>query len=343
LDPPNGRRYASQEANDEKRTMQVSKRLRQIAVLSALALACSVSFVTAEAAAPLVKTQAPGFYRMMVGDFEVTALSDGTQPLAADRLLVNIKPEDIKSALETSYLESPVENSDNAYLVNTSHKLVLIDAGSGKLLGPSRGQLRANLIAAGYRPEQVDEIYLTHLHPDHVGGLMDGGSLAFPNAIVRVDKADADYWLSRDNMEKAPEQYKRFFAGAMASLEPYLKAGRVKFFQGNTDLVPGLRAVASPGHTPGHSSYVAQSKGQKMVFWGDLIHVLAVQLGRPSAGIAFDSDVGAAAAQRQSALADAAREGYVVAGAHISFPGAGRVRRVGNSYEWVPVNYAVPR
>jgi glyoxylase-like metal-dependent hydrolase (beta-lactamase superfamily II) len=144
-------------------------------------------------------------------------------------------------------------------------------------------------------------------------------------------------------MDKAPEQFKRFFAGAMASLNPYIKAGRFKAFQGNTDLVPGLRAVASPGHTPGHSFFVAESKGQKIVFWGDLVHVLAVQFGAPSVGISFDSDVGAAAVQRQAALADAVREGYMVAGAHISFPGVGRVRSVGTTYEWVPVNYAVPR
>lgn len=315
---------------------------RKIAWLVAL-LVCSFSFSAAYAAGPMVKTQAPGFYRMMVGDFEVTALSDGTQPLAADRLLVNIKPEDIKSALAHSYLESPVENSDNAYLVNTGQKLLLVDAGSGKLLGPSRGQLRANLIAAGYRPEQVDEIYLTHLHPDHVGGLAEGEAAAFPNAIVRVDKRDADHWLSKENMDKAPEQSKRFFVGAMASLAPYLKAGRVELFQGNTDLVPGVRALASPGHTPGHSLFAIESKGQKMMFWGDLIHVLAVQLGEPSAGIAFDSDTGAAASQRLAALADAAKEGYIVAGAHISFPGAGRVRKVGSTYEWVPLNYTVPR
>lgn len=240
----------------------------------------------------------------VLGSIEATTIlpRGGTQPLAADRLLVNISPEETKSALARSYLQSPVENSDNAYLVNTGQKLVLIDAGSGKLLGPLRGQLRANLIAAGYRPEQVDEIYLTHLHPDHVGGLADGDTMAFPNAIVRVDKKDADYWLSKENMDKAPEQSKRFFVGAMASLDPYIKAGRVKLFQGNTDLVHGVSAVASPGHTPGHSFFVAESKGQKIVFWGDLIHVLAVQFNAPSVGIAFDSDVGGAASQRLVAL-----------------------------------------
>jgi glyoxylase-like metal-dependent hydrolase (beta-lactamase superfamily II) len=322
--------------------MHVNAGFGRFALLATLALACGFCVATAEAAAPLMRTQAPGFYRMMVGDFEVTALSDGTQPLATDRLLVNVKPEEIRSALAASYLESPVENSDNAYLVNTGRKLVLIDAGSGKLLGPSRGQLRANLVAAGYRPEQVDEVYLTHLHPDHVGGLTDGETPMFPNAIVRAERKDADYWLSKGNMDRAPEQYKRFFAGAMASLAPYIKAGRFESFQGDTALVAGVRAVPTPGHTPGHSSFVVESKGQKIVFWGDLIHVLAVQLGRPTAGIAFDSDVNAAAMQREAALADAAKEGYIVAGAHISFPGAGRVRSAGNSYEWVPLNYTVP-
>ena len=318
-------------------------RLRRLALLGALALSGSVCFKTAEAAEPMVKAQAPGFYRLMVGDFEVTVLSDGTQPLAADKLLVNIKPEEIVSALAMSYLKSPIENSDNAFLVNTGEKLVLVDAGSGKLLGPTRGQLRANLIAAGYRPEQVDEIYITHMHADHVGGLADGEAMAFPNAVVRIEKQDADYWMSTENMDKAPEQMKRFFVGAMASLNPYIKAGQFKPFEGNTDLVRGLHAVASPGHTPGHAFFVAEGKGQKMVFWGDLVHVLAVQLMFPSAGIAFDTDPARAAVQRRGAFEDAAKEGYLVGGAHIAFPGVGRLRAVNNSYVWVPVNYTVPR
>jgi glyoxylase-like metal-dependent hydrolase (beta-lactamase superfamily II) len=298
---------------------------------------------TVYAAAPMVKTSAPGYYRMMLGDFEVTALSDGTVNLPVDKLLTNTTPAKVNKALAKSFQSAPLETSVNGYLINTGSKLVLIDTGAAKLFGPTLGNLLANLKAAGYQPEQVDEIYITHMHPDHVGGLMDGDKLAFPNATLRADKHDADFWLSQANLDKAPDDAKGFFQGAMASLNPYVKANRFSAFDGNTDLVPGIKAMASRGHTAGHSTYVVESRGQKLVIWGDLIHVAAVQFDDPSVTIAFDSESKAAAVQRKAAYADAARGGYVVAAAHIAFPGLGRVRVNGKAFTWVPVNYSVVR
>jgi glyoxylase-like metal-dependent hydrolase (beta-lactamase superfamily II) len=171
----------------------------------------------AAAAAPQVKSQAPGWYRMMVGDIEVTALSDGTVALPVDKLLTNTSPAKIQAALSRAYLKAPVETSVNGYLVNTGSKLVLIDAGAAGLFGPILGNLVNNLKASGYQPEQVDEICLTHLHPDHVGGVAADGKAAFPNAVLRVDKRDADFWLSKDNLDKAPDASKGFFQGAQAT------------------------------------------------------------------------------------------------------------------------------
>ena len=132
------------------------------------------------AEAPQVKAQAPGYYRMMLGDFEVTALSDGTVALPMTKLLTNTTPAKVEKALARSYLKDPVETSVNAYLVNTGSRLVLVDAGAAGLFGPTLGNLLANLKAAGYQPEQIDEVYLTHLHPDHVGGLLADG----PSGVV---------------------------------------------------------------------------------------------------------------------------------------------------------------
>jgi len=162
----------------------------------------SLSIASAFASAPFAKTSGPGFYRVMLGDFEVTALSDGTVQLPVDKLLTNISPADIAKGLKKNRLQSPLETSVNAYLINTGSKLVLIDTGAASRFGPTLGRLAANLKAAGYQAEQVDEIYITHMHGDHVGGLMDGDKLAFPNAIVRADKLEADFWLSPTNMEK---------------------------------------------------------------------------------------------------------------------------------------------
>jgi glyoxylase-like metal-dependent hydrolase (beta-lactamase superfamily II) len=185
-------------------------------------------FTAAHASAPQVKTQAPGYYRMMLGDFEVTALSDGTVALPVSKLLGNTTPDKVEKALTHSYLKDPVETSVNGYLVNTGSKLVLIDTGAGTLFGSTLGNLITNLKASGYQPEQVDEIYITHMHPDHVGGLMIGDKLAFPNATVRADQREADFWLSQAHMDAAPKEAKNSYQGAMTSLNPYVAAGKFK-------------------------------------------------------------------------------------------------------------------
>ena len=294
----------------------------------------------AHAAAPQVKTQAPGFYRMALGEFEITALSDGTVALPVEKLLAGMPAAKINKALASASLKSPVDTSVNGYLINTGAKLVLVDTGAAGLFGPTLGNLVANLKAAGYQPEQVDEIYITHMHPDHVGGLMAGEQIVFPNATVRADQKDVDFWLSKVNFAAAPEEAKGFFQGAMVSLNPYVAAGKFKPFDGDTELVPGVRAHASRGHTPGHSTYIIESKGQKLELWGDLMHVAAVQFADPSVTIQFDTNQKAAAVQRKRAFADAAKGGYLVAAAHLSFPGIGRLRPEGKGYAWMPVNYS---
>lgn len=311
-------------------------------VAAALAASAAIALFgssAAEAAAPMVKTQAPGYYRMMLGDFEITAISDGTVNLPVRDLLTNTKPAATDKALAKSFLKNPLETSVTGYLVNTGTKLVLIDTGAAGLFGPTLGNLVANLKAAGYQPEQVDEIYITHMHADHVGGLMAGDKLAFPNAIVRADKKDADFWLSQANLDKAAEGDKGFFQGAMASINPYVKADKFKAFEGNTDLVPGVKAIVTAGHTPGHSVYVVESKGQKLMLWGDLMHVAAVQFDNPSVTIKFDTDSKTAAVQRKKAYAEAAKGGYLVAATHLSFPGIGHITTNGKGYSWLPVNY----
>ncbi len=305
---------------------------------AALALAACMA-APAMAGAPISKTPSPGWYRLMLGDFEVTALSDGTVALPVSKLLTRTTPAKVTKRLAQAYLQEPVETSVNGYLVNTGDKLVLVDTGAAGLFGPTLGKLLDNLKAAGYQPEQVDEVYVTHMHPDHVGGLMAGDKPAFPNAVVRADRHDAEFWLSQANLDKAPADAKGFFQGAMASLNPYVAAGRFKPFDGNTDLVPGIKAVAAHGHTPGHTVYAVESKGQKLLLWGDLMHVAAVQFPEPSVTIQFDVDSPAAAVQRRKAYAEAARQGYLVGSAHLSFPGLGRVRADGKGYAWVPVNY----
>ena len=311
-------------------------------VLGALIAPCLL-LATAHAAAPQVKTQAPGYYRMMLGDIEVTAISDGTVDLKPKELLTRTTTDHVGKMLTRSFQGEAVPTSVNAYLINTGDKLILVDTGAATLFGPTLGNLLTNLAASGYKPEQVDAVLITHMHPDHVGGLMAGGKIAFPNATVHADKRDAAFWLSPDELGKAPEAMKGFFQGAAASLNPYVSAGKFKPFDGSTELFPGIRAVAAPGHTPGHTIYVIESKSQKLVLWGDLVHFAAVQFPEPAVTIAFDTDSTAAAGQRAKAYADAAKGRFLVAGAHLPFPGMGHLRADGKGYAWVPVDYTTAR
>ena len=201
----------------------------------------------------------------------------------------------------------------------------------------------ANLRASGYQPEQIDEIYITHMHSDHSGGLVSDGKATFPNAVVRADRRDADIWLDKAKMEAAPKDKKPVFEGAMAAFNPYIAAGKFKPFDGATQLVPGVSAVPAYGHTPGHSVYVVESQGQKMVVWGDLMHVGAVQFPEPAVTVSFDTDSKAAASERSKKYAEAAKGGYWVAVAHLPFPGIGHLRADGKGYDWIPANYTANR
>jgi len=294
----------------------------------------------AGATAPMSKSPQPGFFRFMLGDFEVTAISDGTVDLPMDQLLMNVSKEKVDAAAKRAFLGNPVETSVNGFLVNTGTKLVLVDTGAGPLFGPTLGKLVANIKAAGYSPEQVDEIYITHMHPDHVGGLVTDGKLNFPNAVVRADKHDADFWLSKENLEKADKGSKGFFQGAQSMLDPYVAAGKFKPFEGDTELVPGVKAHSSYGHTKGHTTYFVESKGQKLALWGDLMHFATMQFPDPSVTIKFDTDSKAAMAERKKAYADAAKGGYWIAAAHLPFPGVGHVATSGKGYAFYPVNFS---
>jgi glyoxylase-like metal-dependent hydrolase (beta-lactamase superfamily II) len=317
--------------------MKQLKVIRTVILLLALA---PLFVATSYAKAPLTSVQAPGYYRMKLGRFEITALSDGTSTLPVGNIMTNSTPAAISSGLHESFLAEPVDTSINAYLINTGTRLVLIDTGAGNLMGPTLGRLKKNLLASGYRPEQVDEIYLTHMHGDHVGGLVSNGKSAFSHAIVRAAEAESDFWLSKAIRDAAPAQMKSFFQGASDSVGPYIAGNRFQPFKGDTELTPGIRAVSAEGHTPGHTIYVVESDGEQLTIWGDVVHVAALQFKDPSVAIQFDTDQATAARSRKQILADASAKGYWIAGAHLSFPGIGHVGPAGSGYRFVPVNYS---
>src|SRR5580704_15952763 len=266
----------------------------------------------------MVKTQAPGFYRMMLGDFEVTALNDGVVAYQTTQVLPKATPEQIKSGLFDNGLTDPVDMSYNAFLVNTGSKLVLIDTGTGGKLDEDpgfhgAGRLMANLRAAGYRPEQIDEIYITHLGPDHVGGLTLGNDRAFPNAILRAPRAEVDLFLHPESAPAWTQKWIPFWANLFA---PYIKAGKFQAIEEDIELTPGIRALATPGHAPGHTSYRVESTGQTLIVMGDLVLMGALQFANPSIESSFDANPSAAAEQRLRILKMASTGDFWVAGGH---------------------------
>jgi glyoxylase-like metal-dependent hydrolase (beta-lactamase superfamily II) len=297
----------------------------------------------ASAEAPMVKTQAPGFYRMMLGQFEVTALLDGFVRLDS-ALLRDIPESDIQTLLARMFVDDPhkLQTSCNAYLINTGSKLVLVDAG-GKATGPALGCLLQNLKASGYSPEQVDAVLMTHLHPDHVGGLVDEGKPAFPKAVVYLAKAENDYWLSDSEPEGVPAKYKSHLQKARKMVRdiaaPYLAAGQWKALENDALPIAGVKPVPTPGHTPGHLAFEVASDGQSLLIIGDLVHFAAVQFARPEASDVFDVNLAQAASARATLFRHAAESKALVAGMHLPFPGIGRLRADGNNvYCWIPID-----
>jgi glyoxylase-like metal-dependent hydrolase (beta-lactamase superfamily II) len=317
--------------------LQRNSKLFAAALLVALASAVAGAN-PALAAAPQHHDQVPGFYRMKLGDLEVTALFDGAAVFDPHWLTgKKVAMDRVEKALH----EDPhlLDVGDTGFLVNTGKQLILVDVGAGRWFGGGAlGRLVDSLRSAGYVTEQVDRVLVTHLHSDHVGGLTtQDGERVFPNADVFVSKVESDFWLSPEIAAKAPKDAQPFFQSAQAIAPPYIKAGQWHTFSGSETIVDGMQLVPLPGHTPGHTGYEFSSKGQKILFLGDIVHAVRVQLRHPEVTVAFDIDQTEAAATRNQLLPKLAREDVWIAGPHMSFPGLGRLRKEGSGYSWAPV------
>jgi len=323
--------------------MRKQNRVRKVGILMAALVLATSRFTPVQGAAPMPKTQ-PGFYRMMLGDFEVTALNDGVVAYPVKQIMPTATAAQIASGLSENGLTDPVGLSYNAFLINTGRKLVLIDTGTGGKLDDQpafhgAGRLMTNLRAAGYRPEQVDEIYITHLGPDHVGGLTVGTERAFPNAILRASKTEVDIFLHPKTAPAWTKNWTQFWVGLFA---PYIEAGRFQSFDADMTLTPGIRALATHGHSLGHTSYIVENRGQTLIVMGNLVIMGALQFATPSLGSSADADPKAAAEQRLRIFKMTVDKDYWLAGGHLSFPGIGHVRFERDRYWWSPVNYSIP-
>lgn len=280
--------------------------------------------------------QSPGFFRMRLDRYLVTVLYDGSFEINS-KLMKGRPQAAILSLLKQAKQPRNVRTPVNAFLLDDGERIILVDTGASQALGESLGKLASSMQLSGYKPEDVQFVLLTHLHPDHDGGLIADGKMAFPNAQVYLPQPEAAYWLNTErNKDNLP-----VFQGLQSSLAPYKDAGRLHIFESGAAPITGIQSVAMSGHTPGHTAYRIRAGKESMLIWGDIIHNVATQFVDPNITVEFDLDQARARTARNKALRDASTSGEWIAGSHLPFPGIGRVQAAGKtSYRWLPIDYS---
>ncbi len=278
--------------------------------------------------------QIPGVYHRRIGDMHVVALSDGL--LFRDHQMMIGVPADEAEALLAKAFRTSFVLSVNAFVIYNKGRVALVETGSGNYLGPAAGHLLTSLAAAGIVPSAIDTILLTHMHPDHSAGLTDmaSGKAIYANAELVVHENEPRPWFDDAAMARGTDREKKLmFQQARDQSAPYRQRMRT-FVQG--DVWPGVTAIPSYGHTPGHSSFLLESNGERLLIWGDTVHMPEVQVPRPEVSMVVDVDPAAATASRRRLLDMAASEKMLVCGMHMHFPGFGHIACDDGRFRFVP-------
>ncbi|MCC0805136.1 MBL fold metallo-hydrolase [Methylobacterium sp. W2] len=276
----------------------------------------------------------PGVLRWSLGDLTVTVLNDGYLQGSLD-LVTGIGSDEAGSLQAAGFRAQAPRITLNAYLIEgPGRKPILIDSGMGRFGGDTLGRVPAALAATGVSPSDIETVLLTHLHPDHAGGLIhDDGSAAYPNAELVLHQAESAHWLADEAISRAPEGARPYFENAQKAVAPY--AGRVRTMT-DAEVLPGITAVPLPGHTPGHTGFRIVSGSASLLMWADIVHLPAIQFKRPEATMVFDVDPDEARAVRKRMLDEVSSERTFVTGGHLEFPALGYVAREGGAYSFVP-------
>jgi glyoxylase-like metal-dependent hydrolase (beta-lactamase superfamily II) len=316
---------------------------RRTALLTAAAAVTvpAMPITAARAAAPKIGKQVAGFYRFNVGDFEITALHDGhTNYEVNAQRFPNVPTEDVIKLMDSQFIASkPGVSPFNTVIVNTGSKLVLIDAGFANNGAPTTGQMAANMAAAGILPTQIDAVLVSHFHPDHINGLRTKeGALVYPNAEIIVPTADVAHYLDEAKMNATPEAARGAFMVARRVFMPNFKD--VKQAEWGKEWAPGITALQSNGHTPGHTSFVVSSGTKSLLVIGDASNDPRIFARNPDWHLGFDLDKAQAVASRRKLLDMAAADKMQVSFYHAAFPATGHVAKNGNGFDWFPASYS---
>ena len=289
---------------------------------------------------PAAAMQQNGWYRYKIGDIEVTAIHDGSAMRPLDGFVRNAEVSDVRKALSDAFLpESALPITFTTLVLRIGDKTVLVDTGNGDNGAPTANRWMGNFKAAGFDPADVDTIVISHFHGDHIGGIrLKNGTAVFPKAEVLVPDTEWAFWTDDAKASAAPDGMKPAFANVKRVFDPIRKD--VKQFTAGREVVPGLTAVAAPGHTPGHTTFMLSSGSAKLMIVSDITNHPALFVRNPTWAAVFDMDADKARETRIRMLDMAASERAQLAFYHAPFPATGFVQKDGNGFRFVPVQWS---
>jgi glyoxylase-like metal-dependent hydrolase (beta-lactamase superfamily II) len=288
------------------------------------------------AKAPMTGTPAPYFYRFKFGDAEATIVSDGTLPLGDPHTnFTGLSPQEMDKQLTENFL--PTANAvleQNVLILNAGDRLVLFDTGMGgvQLFGPTTGKLLKTMKQAGIDPKDIDAVVMSHAHVDHCGGCVgDDGKSNFPNAQFYLSQADFDFWTDETKVAK---EFKAFLDTARKNLLPI--RDRLVFIKDGQEFLPGITALAAPGHTVGHTIFMIANGGKQLCYIGDLAHHPVLLLEKPLTQFAYDTDPKQSAQTRVKMLTMLSEQRIPILAYHFAWPGIGHVAKQAEGFRYYP-------
>ncbi|KZM52078.1 MBL fold metallo-hydrolase [Labrenzia sp. OB1] len=314
--------------------VELTRRAALLGAGGAIAGAGMAATLPAHAAAPKQEALSAPVARYPVGDFEVNTLLDGAVILQDPQktFAMNVEADTFSAASAENFIPSDsFQISFTPTLINTGSELILFDTGNGEGARPGRGNMRAALESAGYTPEQVDVVVLTHMHPDHIGGLMEGGAPAFANARYVTGQKEYDFWAA---MDAEANGVTKLMASHVKPL-----AEKMTFLNDGGAVTSGITAMSASGHTPGHMIYMIESGGKQLVLTADTANHFVWSLAYPDWEVRFDMDKEAAASTRRSVFGMLAGDKLPFVGYHMPFPAVGYVAQEGDGFRYVPATY----